>query len=152
MTPEFETEVRADDRGHVFIELPFDPSAEWGTRRRHYVRGEIEGTTFEGSLGARGGTTFMPLNKELRTRAGVEAGSRVKVHMEPVDEAPLAEMPPELESALAGDPEARRFLDSLAPFHRNQYVEWVAGAKKQETREKRAEEAVGLLRAGKKQR
>jgi Bacteriocin-protection, YdeI or OmpD-Associated/Domain of unknown function (DUF1905) len=149
---EFEVVVDSDERGRVFIVLPFDPSAEWGSKRRHYVRGEVAGAAFEGSLGSRGGKAFMPLNKELRERGGIEPGARVTVRMEPADEAPSADVPPELEQALGGDAEARRFFDGLSTFYRNQYAEWVAGAKQAETRESRAEQVRSLLREGKKQR
>jgi hypothetical protein len=152
MAHEFETEVVGDERGRVYIELPFDPAAEWGKKRRHFVRGEIAGAEFEGSLGSRGGKAFMPLNKELRARAGVEPGARVAVRMESAEEAPQAELPPELEAALADQPDARSFLDGLSAFYRNEYAEWVAGAKKPETRAKRAQETVALLREGRKQR
>jgi len=149
---EFEVDVESDERGRVFIVLPFDPSAEWGSKRRHYVRGEISGASFEGSLGSRSGEAFMPLNKDLRARAGIEPGARVTVRMEPAEEAPSAELPPELEQTLGGDPEARRFFEGLSPFYRNQYAEWVAGAKKAETRASRADQVRSLLREGKKQR
>jgi hypothetical protein len=92
---EFTTEVIADDRGRVYIVLPFDPSAEWGRRRRHYVRGDINDEPFEGSLGVRAGRHFMPLNKELRGRIGIEPGNTVAVRMEEVEDAPESAVPPD---------------------------------------------------------
>jgi len=64
---DFETEVVGDQRGRVYIELPFDPAEVWGRRSRHYVRGDINSTSFEGSLGARGGRN----DKERGRQVGV---------------------------------------------------------------------------------
>lgn len=55
------------------------------------------------------------------------------------------EIPPELVKVLSGNREARHFLNSLAPSYRKMYCGWVASARKPETREKRAREALLLL-------
>ena len=59
-------------------------------------------------------------------------------------------MPPELDERLGKDARARAFFSSLAPSYRRQFVAWIATAKRAETRERRADEALRLLRAGKK--
>jgi uncharacterized protein YdeI (YjbR/CyaY-like superfamily) len=53
-------------------------------------------------------------------------------------------------SAIKRDAGAWRAFETLAPSHRQQYILWIAMAKKPETRTKRAAEAIALLRAGKK--
>jgi uncharacterized protein YdeI (YjbR/CyaY-like superfamily) len=50
---------------------------------------------------------------------------------------PAAKVPPDLRKALAAEPSAKRFFDGLAPGYRREYVEWVEGAKRVATREKR---------------
>jgi uncharacterized protein YdeI (YjbR/CyaY-like superfamily) len=57
-------------------------------------------------------------------------------------------MPEELNKALKRSKKARQFLASLPPGKRNQLLGWVGVAKKRETREKRAKEAVELLAQG----
>jgi hypothetical protein len=148
---DFDTIVESGDRGRVFIVIPFDPSEQWGKKARHYVRGTIDGTPFEGSLGARGGVFFMPVNKELQKAGGIAPGNRVSVVMESADAAG-SDLPQDLEQALAGAPDARAFLDGLSAFYRNQYVTWITDAKKAETRASRVDRTVELLKAGKKQR
>lgn len=59
-------------------------------------------------------------------------------------------VPPELEKALYGNPQARAFFEGLAPSHRKRFVMWVAVAKSPETRRKRARESVALLARGEK--
>jgi len=41
-------------------------------------------------------------------------------------------------------------FNALAPSHRRNYVRWIMDGKKEETRRRRLEEAIGLLAEGKK--
>ena len=59
-------------------------------------------------------------------------------------------MPPELGELLSTDPAANAFFESLAPSYRRQFVAWVATARRPDTRQRRAAEALELLRARKK--
>lgn len=59
-------------------------------------------------------------------------------------------MPTELRNRLKKDDRARRFFLSLAPSYRRQYIAWIASAKRADTRQRRAEEALELLRSGQK--
>lgn len=56
----------------------------------------------------------------------------------------------ELERLLNQNPRARENFDKLAPSHRRNYLGWIGSAKKDETREKRAREAIQLLLQNKK--
>ena len=58
------------------------------------------------------------------------------------------EIPDELAAALAGDHDARFAFERLAPSHRREYGRWVADATREDTRRRRAEKAVALLRDG----
>lgn len=60
------------------------------------------------------------------------------------------ETPPELEAALCANPAARGTFDSFPPGCRREYVEWVAEAKRPETRDKRIAQAVLWMAEGKK--
>jgi uncharacterized protein YdeI (YjbR/CyaY-like superfamily) len=60
------------------------------------------------------------------------------------------EIPPFFAAALAADDAAREFFDQLAPSYRRDFVGWVCSAKREETRRRRLEEALELLRQKKK--
>ena len=49
---------------------------------------------------------------------------------------------------LVGDTEAARVFDGLAFTHRKEYATWVGEAKQATTRERRAERALEMIRAG----
>jgi len=55
-------------------------------------------------------------------------------------------MPSELTKLLSGNKKAGEFFSELSPSHKKQYIGWIASAKKVETRKKRAEEAITLLK------
>lgn len=55
------------------------------------------------------------------------------------------EMPAELEKILNSSKKIRLFFDSLTASKQKEYIGWIASAKKEETRERRAEEAKRLL-------
>lgn len=59
-------------------------------------------------------------------------------------------VPPELAAALANEPKATAALDRLTPSQRKLFVNWVADAKREETRVRRADRVVENLLAGKK--
>ena len=65
------------------------------------------------------------------------------------DQAPRdVDVPRELASALEAEPELRAFFDSLSYTHRREYARWISEAKRDETRRRRLERALGLLGAG----
>jgi uncharacterized protein YdeI (YjbR/CyaY-like superfamily) len=59
-------------------------------------------------------------------------------------------MPTEFESNLTKNKKAADFFASLAPSYQRQYRDWIASAKREETRARRIEKALRLLAAGEK--
>jgi uncharacterized protein YdeI (YjbR/CyaY-like superfamily) len=59
-------------------------------------------------------------------------------------------MPSELSQILSANKKANEFFNELSPSHKKQYIGWIASAKKVETKEKRAEEALKLLKTKQK--
>jgi uncharacterized protein YdeI (YjbR/CyaY-like superfamily) len=85
----------------------------------------------------------------VRQSAGVQAGDEVEVTVE-LDAAPRqVEVPEALAAALAADPQAKASFDGMAFTHRKEYARWVAEAKQEQTRQRRAQQALETIRAGK---
>jgi uncharacterized protein YdeI (YjbR/CyaY-like superfamily) len=59
-------------------------------------------------------------------------------------------MPSALTRLLSANEKAMEFFTELSPSHKKQYIGWIASAKKVETREKRAKEALKLLQTKQK--
>ncbi len=97
-----------------------------------------------------GSENLIGFSRASRGEAGVEVGDEVSVEIT-VDAAPRdVEVPLDLASALAADPQARAAFDGLAPSHRKEYVRWVSEAKREQTRTDRIAKTVERVRAGQK--
>jgi uncharacterized protein YdeI (YjbR/CyaY-like superfamily) len=62
---------------------------------------------------------------------------------------PELKAPPDLLAALQTQPAAKSAFAALPPSHRREYLEWILGAKREATREKRIATAVEWLSEGK---
>lgn len=133
--------------GGRWVVVPFDGKVAFGAARAP-VRGTINGTPFRSRLAVYGGTTYLGLNRELRDAAGVDAGSAVTVVLEADDGPRDVQVPEALGRALRGDRIARVAFDALSFTHRREYAQWVAAAKREETRNRRVAKALELLRDG----
>ena len=60
-------------------------------------------------------------------------------------------VPEELRQALARQPATKAQFDAMSPSHRREYCEWIAEAKKPETRERRVLKAMEQIAEGKSQ-
>jgi Bacteriocin-protection, YdeI or OmpD-Associated/Domain of unknown function (DUF1905) len=117
--------------------------------RRFAVAATVNGYTWRTSVTRMGGAFLLGLNREVRQQAGVEAGDLVDVAIQ-LDEAPRdVEVPEPLAVALATDPQAKAAFDGMAFSHRKEYARWVAEAKRDETRQRRVELALEMIRSGK---
>ena len=133
------------DRGVV---VPGDPKTEFGGARAP-VAGTVNGTPFRGRLMVYGGVTYLGFRREIRDAAGgIEQGDEVEVVITRDDAPREVDVPEALASALAGEPEARAVFESLAFTHRKEYANWIAEAKREETRARRVERALAMLREG----
>ncbi len=135
----------------TIIPLPFDPNAVWGTKERHHITGSVNGRPIRGPLASEGGRFFLFLGDAWRRGSGLEAGVTVEVVLSP--EGPQAgSIAPDIAAALAAQPAAKAFFESLATFYRNNYVRWIESARQPTTRAARIAEMIALLQAEKKQR
>ena len=117
--------------------------------KRFPVRATVNGYTWRTSVMRMRGEFLLGLNREVRESAGVDAGETVEVAIE-LDTAPReVEVPEALASALAADPATAAKFDALAYTHRKEYARWIAEAKREQTRNRRVEQAVAMLREGK---
>jgi len=146
-TKRFTAELERVGKTSARFPVPFDLREAFG-RARPPMKVTIGGHTWRTTPGVYGGVGYIGLNRAVRAAAGVDAGDRVHVAME-LDTAPRTVQPPEdLRSALEAGPGALARFEELSFTHRREYAEWVAGAKRPETRTKRVAETVRRVRAG----
>jgi uncharacterized protein YdeI (YjbR/CyaY-like superfamily) len=116
--------------------------------KRFPVVATVNGYTWRTSVARMGGEFLVGLSKAVREAAGVGLESEVDVVLA-LDSAPReVEVPPALAQALEGDAEAKARYDALAFTHRKEFARWIAEAKRVETRDRRVEQAVAMIRDG----
>ena len=147
MTKSFTAEVERAGKTSARFPVPFDLKGAFG-RALPPMRVTIRGHTWRTTPGVYGGVGYIGLNRAVRAAAGVDAGDRVRVRMELDTEPRAIEPPADLRAALEAAPGALARFAGLSFTHRREYVEWVEGAKRTETRAKRIAETVRRVRAG----
>ena len=130
------------------IRVPDEVVAALGGGRRPAVLVRIGSHSYRSTVAVMDGVFMLPLSAENREAAGVAAGDEVEVTLE-LDTAPReVTVPDDFAAALDADPEARRTFDALSYSNRRFHVESIAGAKTDETRQRRIEKSVGILHEG----
>jgi hypothetical protein len=131
------------------VVLDDDQVAQVGEGAKRFpVVATVNGYTWRTSVARMKGEFLVGLSREVRQNAGAEAGDEVEVALE-LDEAPReVEVPEALAAALAADPQASASFERMAFTHRKEYARWVAEAKRDETRQRRVEQAVEMIRTG----
>jgi len=91
---------------------------------------------------------MLPLSKEHRQAAGLQAGDQVEVTIELDLEPRTVDVPADLAAALAEKPGGMAAFEALSYTMRKEYARQVESAKAQETRSRRIEGIVAKLTPG----
>jgi len=145
----FSATIQNAGGGGAFAEVPFDVEATYGAKRPK-VRAMIEGVLYRGTL-TRMGTDchILGIRKEIREQIGKSIGDKVTITVELDTEPRQVEIPNDLMKELKKDKEVKAFFDKLSYTHQKEYVAWVTGAKKEETRKNRITKTMEMLKKGK---
>ena len=144
----FRTTVELGGKTATGMPVPPEVVEALGAGKKPPVRVTIGGHTYRSSIASRGGVFLIPLSAENRTAAGVAAGDEVDVEVE-LDDAPReVPVPDDLRTALDGDDAARATFEALPYSHKQRHVLAIEGAKTPETRARRIDKALEMLRSG----
>lgn len=148
----FTATVATAGRGKLLVPVPFDPDQVWGTKQRHHIAGTVNGTRVRAVIETAGDRFGFTLGRTSPTGCSVAAGDEVTVEIAP--EGPQRDdLADDVAAALAADPDAGAFFDSLAQFYRRGYLRWIDATKRRpEQRAERIADMVELLRSGRKER
>ena len=134
----------------TFLAIPFSVEEAFGSRARVAVSGTLNGFAFRNSLMPEGdGTHSMMVNKALQAGAKAAAGDLVEVILDVDRSERVIDVPIELKQALAADQAAAAAFEKLSYSHRKEFADWIAGAKKEETRQSRAAKSIPMVLTGK---
>jgi hypothetical protein len=127
--------------------VPPDVASALGGLKQMRALGSLNGVPFRTSTYPwQGQSLYVGLPKATRAAAGVALGDEVELELERDDSPRVLELAPELEAALAAEPQLRGRFDSLSFSRRRELADPVAEARRPETRAARVEKALSRLR------
>lgn len=144
----FRAELESTGKTTTGFEVPAEIVEGLGGGGHPKVSVTVNGHTFRTSIAKMGGRYLLGVSAQRRADVGIAAGQVLDLDVE-LDTAPReVELPDDLATALAADPDAKSFWDTLSYSKQSWHVHQVSSAKKAETRAARIEKSVAMLRAG----
>lgn len=133
----------------------FKEHASFGFWQHAQVMGEDAPREGMGSFGRMASLDDVPSKKTLAPRFKramqlIDEGTKAPTARKTTAPQPAAEPTPEFAAALQANAAARRHFEAFPPSCRREYVEWIAEAKREATRQARVAQAIAWLAEGKK--
>jgi len=145
---EFKAQLQAGDAGGAFVFFPFDVEKEFRAKGRVAVRATFNGAPYSGSLMKYGGPQHMlGMPKAIRDQVGKRPGDTVEVVVWKDTAERNVAIPPPFEDLMRKEG-LLSFFEQLSYTHRKEYCRWISEARREETRLKRLEKAVEMLKKG----
>lgn len=134
--------------GGAFVLFPYDVEKEFGAKGRVGVKSTLGGIPYTGSLIRYGMPQHMLcVLKAIREQTGKGPGDTIDVVVWKDEAERTLATPPAFKALLKKEGLLAGF-EKLSYTHRKEYVRWIEGAKKEETRERRLDKAVAMLKKG----
>jgi len=147
----FKAVIQEGRGGGAYAEVPFDVEEVFGDKRPQ-VKVTMEGESFVWRLIRMGGPHhIVGVPKGIRVKAGKDVGDTIEISVVADDTPREVVVPADLEAAFVGEDEAKAFFDGLSYTHRKEYVRWIESAKREETRVRRVEKTIEMLKEKKRE-
>jgi hypothetical protein len=144
----FRARIEAGDGGGAYVLFPYDTEKEFATKGKVPVKVTFNGVPYAGSLIKYGNPLHMlGMPKAIREQTGRGPGDAIEVVVWRDDEVRTVEVPAQFEKLLKKEGLLPVFK-KLSYTHRKEYCRWISEAKKEETRLKRLERAILMLKKG----
>jgi hypothetical protein len=144
----FRAELESNGKTATGLEVPEAVVDGLGGGGHPKVVVTIKGYEFRTSIARMGDRFMLGVNAERRGEAGVAAGDVLDVEVELDTAERVIEVPEDLAAALAEEPAAKAFFESLSYSKQSWHTLQITGAKKPETRDRRVAASVAMLREG----
>ena len=132
------------------IEVPPSVIEALGGGKKPAVIVTIGSFSYRSSVAVMGGKYLISLSAERRAASGLKGGDLIQVDLQLVTTPREVTDPDDLAAALAAEPEAKAFFESLSYSNQSRHVLSITDAKTPETRQRRIDKVMEMLRAGKK--
>ena len=142
----FIAELEEAGRGGVFLPFPYDAKKEFG-KGKVPIKCTIDGEPYRGAM-VKYGTPYhiIIVLKAIREKINKGPGDKVKVWLVEDNEERTIDVPTDFTKLLKKNKLDKQF-GKMSYSHRKEWVLWITGAKKEETRHRRMEKAIEELKS-----
>lgn len=142
-----EVELKSEPQypNSAYIVFDFDVEAVFGTKGGIPVVMTIDGKKFQRNLARYAGEYMMVFNKELRDETGYRAGDRVQILLERDQEERRVQIPEDIMDVMR-ETGVLPAWEKQSYSHQKEHIDWVLDAKKDETKERRIDKLINLLK------
>ena len=142
----FKATIQPGIGGGAGVVFPFDVEKEFATRGKVPVKAIIDDIPYTGSLIKCGlGNHMLGVLKGIREQIGKGPGDTVSVVLERDQSIRTVEVPHELANLLKKE-RLLPVFEKLSYTHRKEYCRWITEAKREETRLKRLDKAIEMMK------
>jgi len=131
------------------IKVPSEIVESFNAGKKPPVKITINGYTYRNTIAVMGGVYMVGVSAVHRTGAGIEGGDEIEVTIQLDTDPRVVEIPAAFQKALNKNAVAKKYFDSLSNSKKKGIVVLIEGAKTDETRDRRIEKAINLLKEGK---
>ena len=146
--PTFRTTLRQSGKEATGIQIPPEIVESLGAGKVPAVALVVNGYAYRSTVAVMGGNYMVSFNADHRAASGIKAGDVLDVEINVDKEPRTVAVPADLDAALDAEPRARATFEQISNSNRGWHVSQVTGAKTDETRQRRIEESIGMLREG----
>jgi hypothetical protein len=144
----FKAKIEAGDGGGAYVLFPYDTEKEFGSKGKVPVKATFNGVPYSGSLIKYGDPLhILGMLKAIRTETGKGPGDTIEVVVWKDEEIRTVDVPAQFKNLMKKEGLIPVF-EKLSYTHRKEYCRWITEAKKEETRLKRLEKAIEMLKKG----
>ena len=131
--------------GGAFVEFPYDVQKEFG-KARVPIQCTINGEPYRGTMIKYGRPRHLvPVLKAIREKTKRDLGDEVEIWLVEYKQKRTVELPLDLKRILKKN-DLRAVFGKLSYTHKKEYVQWIKSAKKEETRVRRLEKTLAMIR------
>ena len=142
----FKAKIQPGIGGGAAVVFPYDVEQEFGTNAKIPVKSTLDGVPYVGSLMKCGEASHMlGVLKSIRQQIGKGPGDTIEVVVWKDEEERTVETPADFERLMKKEG-LIDYFEKLSYTHRKEYCRWITEARKEETRSKRMEKAIEMLK------
>lgn len=145
----FHATIKQSGKAATGIVIPDDVIEQLGAGKKPPVKVTVNGYAYRSTVATIDGNYMVGFSSDHRAASGLSGGDEVDVEIDVDTEPRTIEVPADLQAALDAEPKAKETFDRLSNSLKGYHVYQIMTAKSDDTRHRRIEKSISILREGK---